>query len=109
MDAIKYPIAGQVREIIDRLVLARKNAGLTQTEAALMVGLSCASSLSQYESGSRKSVPTLTLFLKLCTVYEIDPVWALTGVDPDTSVTLLQDTAAKLSKIRSIITGENHD
>lgn len=71
------------RAIIDRLVEARKAAGLSQTQAAKLLGYSAASSLSQIETDNRDSEPNLTMFLKMCEVYDISPVWALTGVNPD--------------------------
>jgi DNA-binding XRE family transcriptional regulator len=71
----------QIEQIKARLVMARKNAGLTQTQAAKLVGLGRASSLAQHE-GSR-SIPNLRLFLRLCEVYMVSPIWALTGANPD--------------------------
>lgn len=71
----------QVQAIKARLVAARKRAGLTQTQAAQLVGLARASSLSQYEND--RSIPNLWLFLHLCEVYGVSPVWALTGVNPE--------------------------
>lgn len=71
------------REIIDRLIEARKGAGLSQTQAAKLLGYGGASSLSQIETNNRDSEPNLTMFLKMCEIYDISPVWALTGVNPD--------------------------
>lgn len=71
------------REIIDRLIKARKGAGLSQTQAAKLLGYSGASSLSQIETNNRDSEPNLTMFLKMCEIYDISPVWALAGVNPD--------------------------
>ena len=71
----------QIEQIKTRLVKARERAGLTQTQAAMLVGLSRASSLSQHEGP--RSTPNLRLFLKLCDVYGVSPIWALTGYNPD--------------------------
>ena len=73
----------ETRHIIERLVQARKAAGLTQTQAAKLIGLATASSLSEYELSNAATEPTLTRFLKMCEVYGVSPVWALTGVNPD--------------------------
>jgi len=83
-------IEREISAIIQRLIEARKAAGLTQTEAALQVGLSRASSICQYETRQRGSIPNLTLFLKLCAVYGVDPVWVLTGINPDLNTQEIQ-------------------
>ncbi len=71
------------RQILDRLIDARKAAGLSQTQAAKLLGYSAPSSLSQIEGDYRDSEPNLTMFLKMCEIYDVSPVWALTGVNPD--------------------------
>lgn len=73
----------KVRVIIERLIEARKGAGLSQTQAAHLLGFKGASSLSQIETDCRGTEPNLSLFLKMCEVYDISPVWALTGTNPD--------------------------
>jgi transcriptional regulator with XRE-family HTH domain len=73
----------KTRQIIDRLIEARKAAGLSQGQAAKLLGYSAASSLSQLETQARDSEPNLSMFLKMCEVYDISPVWALTGTNPD--------------------------
>lgn len=73
----------KTRQIIERLIEARKAAGLSQTQAAKLLGYSAASSLSQLETEARGSEPNLSMFLKMCEVYDISPVWALTGLNPD--------------------------
>jgi DNA-binding XRE family transcriptional regulator len=80
-------IEQQVAEIKARLILARKRAGLSQEQAGKLVGFNRASSLAQHEG--ERSTPTLTLFLKLCEIYGISPVWALTGVNPDFDATAI--------------------
>lgn len=87
---------GRIVDIINRLVEARKSTGLTQAQAAHMVGLSAASSLSMYEA--RGSVPDLRLFLALCDVYAVSPTWALTGVKPDIDPALIGQVLELLSE-----------
>jgi DNA-binding XRE family transcriptional regulator len=74
-------IERQISQIKARLVQAREHAGLTQEQAAKLVGMSRASSLSQHEG--ERSTPNLRLFLRLCDVYNVSPVWVLTGVNLD--------------------------
>lgn len=71
----------QVDAIRDRLTHAREQAGLSQAQAAHLLGFSAASNVSQYEGG--RSTPNLHLFLRMCDVYGVSPSWALTGHNPD--------------------------
>lgn len=72
----------QASQIVQRLVEARKRAGLTQGQVAKLAGYAGgASSFQNYESG--KTALTMPLFLNLCTVYGVSPVWALTGMNPE--------------------------
>lgn len=72
----------QAAEIMKRLIEARKRAGLTQGQVAKLAGYAGgASSFQNYESG--KTALTMPLFLNLCDIYGVSPVWALTGVAPD--------------------------
>lgn len=71
----------EVLAIRTRLVEARKRAGLSQGQVAVMLGLGGASSFTGYETG--KTPLTLNHFLDLCSIYGISPVWALTGINPD--------------------------
>lgn len=73
----------QSRVIMDRLIEARKAAGLNQTQAARLLGFSSASTLSQYESDYRSTEPTLSMFLLMCEIYGVSTVWAITGHNPD--------------------------
>jgi transcriptional regulator with XRE-family HTH domain len=75
MMKVKYINTSQ---IINRLVDARKQCGLSQHEAALEIGFSGASTLSQYES--QRNRLSIDVFLKLCDLYEVCPIWAMTGV-----------------------------
>lgn len=71
----------QLKEILGRMTTARKQAGLSQSQAARLLGLGGASSLSPIETGE---VPlTLERFLKMCELYDISQEWALSGVNPD--------------------------
>ena len=74
---------GKVRLIMNRLIIARRQAGLTQSQAAKLLGLSSPSTLSHHESGARDTEPKLSMFLDMCEIYDVSPVWALTGVNPD--------------------------
>ncbi len=110
-DHIDQQIAG----IKERLILARKRAGLSQGQAAQMVGLGAASSLAQHEVG--RSVPTLTLFLRLCEVYGVSPIWALTGVNPEFDATEIlraasgaaEDTMRIVDLLSSLSCGGNSE
>lgn len=77
------PIETKVRQILDRLIEARKGAGLSQGQAAKLLGYSAASSLSQLETDNRGSEPNLTMLLKMCEAYDVSIVWVMTGVNPD--------------------------
>ncbi len=66
--------------ILKRLVRARVQAGLSQSQAAKLIGLSAGSTISHYESGARElSVMTL---LELCKIYDVSVVWVMTGGNP---------------------------
>lgn len=67
--------------ILDRLALARKRAGLSQGQAAQLMGYTATSTISHYESGAREL--SLENFLKLCDLYGISPLWAITGKGSD--------------------------
>lgn len=85
----------QVEEIMTRLVLARRRAGLSQSQASRLLGFSgTASSLSQYEIG--RSIPNLDLFLRMCEIYGVSPVWALTGINPAFDATAFLEQASAL-------------
>jgi transcriptional regulator with XRE-family HTH domain len=70
-----------VEQIKARLVKARERAGLTQAQAAKLLGFNAGSNIAQYEG--ERSIPNLRLFLQMCEVYKVSPVWALTGINPD--------------------------
>jgi len=66
-----------MRPILARLIEARKQAGLTQTDAALGIGLSRASSLSDLETG-RAEIKVRQL-IALCGLYHVSPSWVVEG------------------------------
>lgn len=69
----------EIEQILKRLAWAREQAGLTQGQAGKLVGLKTAG-FSDMERGD--SPLTVERFLQLCKVYDVSPVWALTGVNP---------------------------
>lgn len=107
-------IEQQTRAILDRLIEARKAAGLSQTQAALQLGFTAASTLSQIEGDYRDTEPKISLLLRMCEVYDVSIVWVMTGTNPDfdeqafdqltqftnaalEDVALLKDTLKRLS------------
>lgn len=77
---IDKDIRERVIAIIGRLVIARKQAGLTQAQAAQKLGLAH-SSMSHYESSLRGI--DLPLLLQLCDIYDVSPAWVLMGSNPN--------------------------
>lgn len=70
-----------IDKILERLVSAREQAGLSQGQAGkLLDGLSTGG-LCDIEKG--RNTLTLERFLKMCEIYGVNPVWALTGTNPD--------------------------
>lgn len=68
-------------QILERLTLARTQAGLSQGQVARMMNLKSASAISHYESGLREL--TVKDMLWMCELYGIAPVWLLTGANPN--------------------------
>lgn len=99
----------QASQIMQRLIDARKRAGLTQGQVAKLAGYAGgASSFQNYESG--KTALTMPLFLNLCNIYGVSPVWALTGMNPEFDheeakrlITRLGDDAKDLSELLASI------
>lgn len=79
----KDAIEDKVRQILDRLIEARKAAGLSQTQAAKLLGYTAASTLSQIEGDFRDTEPKISMLLKMCEVYDVSIIWVLTGTNPD--------------------------
>lgn len=66
--------------LLRRLTKARQSAGLSQGQAAKLMGYTSASTISHYESGLRGlEVETM---LKLCQIYGVSSIWVLTGENP---------------------------
>ncbi len=74
-------MTSEMTAILERLATARKVAGLTQTQAAKLLGLQTAQGLCDIEKG--RNPLTMERFLTMCEIYLIDQVWALTGVNQD--------------------------
>ena len=69
----------KIQEILERLVTARKAAGLSQFQAARL-GRMTHPELELIESGA---VPLeMGLYLKLCELYGVSEIWVLTGINP---------------------------
>jgi transcriptional regulator with XRE-family HTH domain len=82
-----------MQPILDRLIKARKNAGLSQGQVVLMLELAAASSFTGIEAGT--SALTLKRFLRLCEIYNIDPTWAITGINPKFDPQVIVDVVSK--------------
>lgn len=68
------------QEILERMRKARKAAGLSQRQAARLIGMSN-SGLCDIEAG--RNPLYMSRFLELCRIYGVSPVWVITGVNPD--------------------------
>lgn len=84
-----------MEQVLERLVDARKYTGLSQTQAANLIGLAGASSLSDVETGRCKM--TLERFIELCYVYNAEPVWVLTGINPKFDYAAALELAKKMN------------
>lgn len=71
----------KIQVIMERLIDARKGAGLSQSQAAKLLDIT-QTTLSAIER-NRNLGTSLSMFLKMCEIYDISPVWALTGHNPD--------------------------
>lgn len=72
----------EIRGILDRLIKARKGAGLSQSQVAKLTGyVGAASTVSDWEAG--KNDISLKLFLTLCRLYDCSVEWVLTGINPN--------------------------
>lgn len=99
----------QMNEILERLITARKAAGLSQSQVSQMLGLSgSAATVSQWEHGGRGL--DVSRFLDLCALYGVSPVWALTGTNPDFEPTrallLAQHVEQAVIDLLEMITGK---
>lgn len=107
-ETIPADVVARVQSINERLVIARKNAGLTQGQVAEKLRV-VASTISHYESGLRGvDLPTL---LMLCDLYDVSVAWVMTGSNPnfdpsafyESVKTLRDDLNADLRKIAALL------
>lgn len=68
-----------IKEILERLVTARKHAGLKQMQTAKLIQLSH-EDIHAIEEGLMPL--EMGVFLKLCEIYSVSEIWVLTGVNP---------------------------
>ena len=68
----------EMEDILERLRLAREQAGLSQGQVAKLLGMESPATISHYESGLRGL--HVEMLLKLCEIYDVAPVWVMTGV-----------------------------
>jgi len=69
-----------ITPILERLVKARTQAGLSQAQVAKMFEVE-RTTITNWEAGL--SPLTLKNFLHLCETYGVSSTWVLTGVNPD--------------------------
>lgn len=82
-----------IKPILDRLILARKNAGLTDIQAGKLAGNDLDLFLRGTEAGFfRLRVDDL---LRLCEIYDVDVTWVLTGHNPNFDPIPIMEAAAK--------------
>lgn len=91
--------------ILERLAQARTHAGLSQSQAAKLMGFESASTISHYESGLRKV--DLETFIKLAEIYDVSEVWLLTGHNPDFDeqrwLQLMQNTSIAMEDLDKLM------
>jgi transcriptional regulator with XRE-family HTH domain len=80
-DLQQIPSDERYKMILERLAQARTQAGLSQSQAARLLGVESPSTISQYENGHRKI--DIQTFTKLATLYDVSETWLLTGYNPD--------------------------
>lgn len=94
-----------IEEIMQRLAIARKEAGLTQSQAARLIGVS-SRTITHWESQSKRW-PPLNTFIKMCELYGVNIVWVMTGTNPDLdpapTMQLLDQTAVTKADQEKII------
>lgn len=93
-----------MEQVLERLVKARKQAGLSQGQAGQMIGMS-ASGFCDIEKG--RNPLTVERLLVLCEKYEVSETWVLTGTNPnfkaDKMLKLIQKTAVAFEDVQSIL------
>lgn len=97
----------RVRLILKRLIRARENAGLTQSQVARLLQMQSASTISHYETGEREL--SVLNMLRLCTLYDISPAWLVTGVNPNFREEQRQQIIDSVADKGKIAMSELHD
>lgn len=85
-----------ITDVLERLARARTYAGLSQSQAAVLMGFDSSSTISHYESGMRSL--TVENLLRMCEIYDANLTWVMTGVNPKFDPALFFE-AAKKSKM----------
>ena len=87
----------EINAVLARLATARKNAGLSQGQVAVLLGLSgTATTISQWEhGGGGLALPRL---LELCKLYGVSVTWVMTGANPNFDAGDLM-TAARAAEV----------
>lgn len=85
----------QYEQIIERLILARKTAGLSQSQVGKLCGYSIMW-LSDIEC--RKTHMTVETLLQLVSVYDVSIEWVMTGVNPYFDPQKLMEHAERLGE-----------
>lgn len=85
-----------MQAIINRLIRARENAGLSRSQAAKLYGGDMDLFLWWIEAEGGWVHLHVEELLKLCQIYDVDVTWVLTGVnpafDPQTVIQGIQDS-----------------
>lgn len=82
-------------QVLGRLTAARKNLKLSQIEAGVLLGYSPrAATISDIEK-NRMGI-SLERFITLCNIYEVEPLWVLTGIHPNIDI---ESTAQALTAL----------
>lgn len=91
--------------ICKRLAMARKEAGLSQGQAARLLGWETGAAVSHIETGNRRL--TMSVFLHMCAAYGVSTTWALTGInpffDPRKIIEAIGEAHPALSKILDVL------
>lgn len=82
-----------IEGILERLIMARTFAGLSQAQAAKLMGFDSASTISHYESGLRSL--TVENLLKMVEIYGANLTWVMTGVNPNFDPARFYEVAKK--------------
>jgi transcriptional regulator with XRE-family HTH domain len=86
-----------IDRILERVVMARKQAGLSQGQAAKLLGFASGSALSMIESGQREL--SVVLMLAMCRIYHVSQIWMLTGTNPNFDPSSLDEVVSRLGNM----------